>query len=204
MSVMDVGWAAARRGEESMERIGAQVLSVMVVCTMAGCRTATRTIQEPRADFQVGEGGNRGYIVGTPPAIREDRKETRQMVEAEIEVPTRHKAASRKGSVMVGEVSPPETGEAEETWQPEGGAAGGVAANYDTYVVKPGDTLSSIAAHLYGHASRWHRLYQANRDRLGGPNQVKVGMTLRVPREAGSANTYAERAQDEKPIKFVK
>ena len=39
-----------------------------------------RVIQEPRPDFEVAEGGNRGYIVGTPPPARQDRKPTRQMV----------------------------------------------------------------------------------------------------------------------------
>lgn len=50
-----------------------------------------------------------------------------------------------------------------------------------TYEVMPGDSLSSIAAGVYGDGSKWRTLYDANRDTLGNSQTVKVGQILTVP-----------------------
>lgn len=52
-----------------------------------------------------------------------------------------------------------------------------------TYVVEAGDTLSRISAKVYGTPARWQDIFQANRDVLPNPNALKVGQTLRIPRE---------------------
>ena len=52
------------------------------------------------------------------------------------------------------------------------------------HVVAEGETLSSIAATLYGDASQWRRLYEANRSEIGAdPGAIRVGMRLVVPAE---------------------
>jgi hypothetical protein len=48
------------------------------------------------------------------------------------------------------------------------------------YKVKSGDTLSSIAKHVYGHASRWPSLWYANRQKIGNPDALQPGMKLRL------------------------
>lgn len=60
--------------------------------------------------------------------------------------------------------------------------------------VAPGDTLSSIAARVYGDASLWPRLWEANRGRTFGsqqftdPNMIHAGWSLEVPEvKEGSA-----------------
>lgn len=50
-----------------------------------------------------------------------------------------------------------------------------------TYVVRRGDTLRSIAARMYGDANLWRRILRANLDRLGSPEELRIGMTLRIP-----------------------
>jgi nucleoid-associated protein YgaU len=50
-----------------------------------------------------------------------------------------------------------------------------------TYVVKPGDSLSKIAQHYYGDASLYDKIFQANRDVLKDPNKIQVGQKLRIP-----------------------
>ncbi len=51
-----------------------------------------------------------------------------------------------------------------------------------TYVVQKGDTLYSIARKFYnGDQSRWRVIYEANRSRLRGPDQLAVGMKLIIP-----------------------
>lgn len=48
-----------------------------------------------------------------------------------------------------------------------------------TYTVKPGDTVGSIAARIYGKESLWHVLAKANKIR--DPGSIKVGQVLKVP-----------------------
>ncbi len=48
-------------------------------------------------------------------------------------------------------------------------------------VVRPGDTLSSIARRAYGKASAYIKIYKANPDLIKNPNRIYVGQRLRVP-----------------------
>ncbi len=49
------------------------------------------------------------------------------------------------------------------------------------YTVEKGDTLSAIAQHFYGKASRWHAIFEANRDQLDDPDRIQPGQVLRIP-----------------------
>jgi LysM repeat protein len=55
------------------------------------------------------------------------------------------------------------------------------AARPAKYTVKSGDTLSTIAGHLYGQAGYWPVLYWANHSRIGSADVVQVGQVLTVP-----------------------
>jgi LysM repeat protein len=46
--------------------------------------------------------------------------------------------------------------------------------------VRQGDTLSSIARKVYGHASRWPSLWYANRQKIHNPNVLQPGQKLRL------------------------
>jgi nucleoid-associated protein YgaU len=50
-----------------------------------------------------------------------------------------------------------------------------------TYTVRSGDTLSSIAQMLYGDANLWRPIFEANRDLLPSPESLQAGQTLRIP-----------------------
>jgi nucleoid-associated protein YgaU len=50
-----------------------------------------------------------------------------------------------------------------------------------TYTVRSGDTLSSIAAQVYGDAGEWRAIFEANRDQMQSPEGLRVGMTIRIP-----------------------
>ena len=50
------------------------------------------------------------------------------------------------------------------------------------HVVRKGDTLFSLARQYYaGDASKWKRIYEANRDRIADKNRIKVGQELIIP-----------------------
>lgn len=55
------------------------------------------------------------------------------------------------------------------------------AAKEVTYTVVSGDTLSRIAKTQYGDASKWHAIYEANRDKIKNPDLIQIGWVLKLP-----------------------
>lgn len=51
-----------------------------------------------------------------------------------------------------------------------------------TYTVKSGDTLSHIAQQYYGKASEYPKIFDANRNILDNPDQIKPGQVLKIPK----------------------
>jgi nucleoid-associated protein YgaU len=64
------------------------------------------------------------------------------------------------------------------TEQPADGIFG---APSQTYTVVAGDTLSHIAKRMYGKASRWPQIFEANRDQLDDPDRIRPGQVLTIP-----------------------
>ena len=60
-------------------------------------------------------------------------------------------------------------------------ADAGQGGTVQRYVVKPGDSLISIAQEVYGDANMTGPLYAANQSLLSGPNDLKAGQTLILP-----------------------
>ena len=56
-----------------------------------------------------------------------------------------------------------------------------VADREKTYTVVAGDTLSKIAKREYGDASKWHRIYEANKDTIKNPDLIYPGQTFKIP-----------------------
>jgi nucleoid-associated protein YgaU len=54
-------------------------------------------------------------------------------------------------------------------------------ADARTHTVEKGDTLSHIAKTYYGRASRWHAIFDANRDVLDDPDKIQPGQVLKIP-----------------------
>jgi nucleoid-associated protein YgaU len=50
-----------------------------------------------------------------------------------------------------------------------------------TYTVKSGDTLSQIAKTHYGDASKYNRIFEANRKILNDPDKIQPGQVLTIP-----------------------
>lgn len=55
------------------------------------------------------------------------------------------------------------------------------AATGQTYTVKSGDSLSKIAKKFYGDANNWHRIYDANRDKIKNPDLIHPGQEFTIP-----------------------
>ena len=63
------------------------------------------------------------------------------------------------------------------------------------YQVQPGDTLSVLAGRFLGSSRRYLELYEANRDVLSSPDDLQVGMLLKIPGPGSSQEARAGRAQ---------
>jgi hypothetical protein len=58
-----------------------------------------------------------------------------------------------------------------------------VAARHgpDSYTIRPGDTLSQIAARAYGSGADWPAIWRANRRRVPNPDLITAGQRLALP-----------------------
>jgi nucleoid-associated protein YgaU len=59
--------------------------------------------------------------------------------------------------------------------------ADGSAADGHSYTVVDGDSLWVISKEVYGRGALWEKIFEANRDLLDGPDDIAVGMKLRIP-----------------------
>lgn len=60
-----------------------------------------------------------------------------------------------------------------------GGASSAPAAR--TYTVQAGDSLSKISKQFYGDASKYMKIFEANKDKLADPDKIKPGEELVIP-----------------------
>lgn len=65
-----------------------------------------------------------------------------------------------------------------------GGSAAAAGAAPSTYTVKSGDTLSKISKAMLGDANAYMDIFNANKDQLSDPNQIKPGQVLKIPQPA--------------------
>jgi nucleoid-associated protein YgaU len=50
-----------------------------------------------------------------------------------------------------------------------------------TYTVKSGDTLGAISQEYLGNAKHYMRIFEANKDQLSDPDEIKPGQVLKIP-----------------------
>ena len=63
----------------------------------------------------------------------------------------------------------------------QGESGGSVQSPEVTYTVQAGDTLSKIAKEYYGDSGQYRAIYEANRDKLDDPDDIRAGQELRIP-----------------------
>lgn len=109
---------------------------------------------------------------GTPPAETPELRDPAADLAAPVALATRREVEPT--------VDVPEAGSGEPT-------AADRAASGDrprTWRVRPGETLSLIAARAMGDGNQWHRIYELNRATIGAnPERLREGMELRIPQD---------------------
>ena len=71
--------------------------------------------------------------------------------------------------------------DASKTLERRGAVEAGIRPALPTVRVEKNDTLRKVAARVYGDQGRWKDLYEANRNLLERPEDVRVGQVLVVP-----------------------
>jgi LysM repeat protein len=64
-----------------------------------------------------------------------------------------------------------------------------------SYTVRPGDTLSAIAAHAYGSGADWPAVWWVNRHQLADPDMITAGQRLQLPASGHVPHWMARAAQ---------
>lgn len=85
-------------------------------------------------------------------------------------------ASSGASTATLGDVDTPPAGGGSEAAQDAAASLAPVV-----YQVRADDTLSRISAVVYGDASAWPRIFEANRDQLATPDDLSLGMRLVIP-----------------------
>jgi len=153
----------------------------------------TYPITKDRVDQDLS--GNRGFIQGQGFSAEEkERKATRttQVVEIELHSPIKFEKRPKAG-----QEKPMEYSEDNSLWGNRGyitesgttevsepaSTLGVSALQTEKYIVQKGDTLQKISQKFYGTTKRWNKIFQANRDKLKGPNKIYSGQAIDVPSE---------------------
>lgn len=135
-------------------------------------------------EFAPGDGSTRSAPTpeDTARAIREERERLKRAADE------RAATAPAPEPAPVPEPAP----EPEERAAPP--AAPAAPAGARTYVVKKGETLYEIARAQYKSETAWKAIYEANRDRLQNPGDVRAGMKLVLPPASAVAAGASETA----------
>lgn len=180
-------------------------LTGIMALLVAGC-SSTQTYQsrayidnKERVD-QAREGGNRGYIMGTPKPDTSEHKKTRQVFVVELskeEVPAPGAEVTAPAPRRTTTAAPVMTEPAQPAVSTRRQAQPVVipnfdeekaparssvaAAGYSDYTVEKGDTLQKISKKFYNTYRRWNEIFEANKDVMSDPNKLKPGMKIRIP-----------------------
>ena len=88
------------------------------------------------------------------------------------------------GRTSVGRGTPPPSVEPHDSGVISGASSQLTSKDEHTlqsYTVVKGDSLSKIAKRVYGKASLWQKIYEANRDHIDDPDLIYPGQVLRLP-----------------------
>lgn len=162
--------------------------SLFIAGLLSGCVVRTYSATKDRVDQDL-NAGNRGYLKGqSASADTGERKTTRitRVVEIEMRSPIKFEKMSKQ------------TGQQETAAQPateEAGNRGYISKSgdmdsqepeiqtgaFERYTVQKNDTLQKISLKFYGTTKKWLKIYEANKDRLKGPDKVYPGQVLNIP-----------------------
>ena len=82
-------------------------------------------------------------------------------------------------SDLIADIRVNESAQATRTQTAGASVSGGQSTR--TYTVQAGDSLSKISKQFYGNANNYMKIFEANRNQLSNPNEIKPGQQLVIP-----------------------
>jgi LysM repeat protein len=82
-------------------------------------------------------------------------------------------------SDLIADITVTQSNQAPRTQTAGASVTGGQSTR--TYTVQAGDSLSKISKHFYANANDYMKIFEANRDQLRNPNEIKPGQQLVIP-----------------------
>lgn len=179
-----------------------KLLAFLSVFVLSGCVVRTYEVVKDRVDQDLSE-GNRGFVGGEAPSEETgERKATRTtyVTEVELHSPIIFAKAPKTKITEPAKETEPTVSEAElsdesldenlvqgnrgyitRSLTPE--ISQPTTSAFEKYTVKKYDTLQKISKHFYGRTKDWVKIYNANKDKLKGPDKIYVGQVLNIPIE---------------------
>lgn len=150
---------------------------------LSGCVARTYQATRDRIDQDLGT-GNRGYLQGKAPEQTTPRKATRDVRIVEVELSSPFKGKKSQAATPAVETQFTTTESAAPAEAP--------AVSMQQYTVGKTDTLQKISKKFYGTTKKWHKIYQANKDVLKGPDKLYPGQVINVPVESSAPAAASE------------
>ncbi|MFH0827687.1 MAG: LysM peptidoglycan-binding domain-containing protein [Candidatus Omnitrophota bacterium] len=177
---------------------------LLSVFSTTGCAVRTYSVYKERSDLDLNS-GNRGFLAGESNEPAEVAKTTRESKVIEVEVFPLIKSLRRSRMKPAGKeaVNAENAGGAEGESQHQ--VVSGEASDAREYKVQPNDTLQKISQMFYGTMHKWNKIYEANKDRLKGPDKIKPGQLLRIPADTKPQPVSARKSEEAKePMENLK
>ncbi|EFK96089.1 Peptidoglycan-binding LysM [sediment metagenome] len=161
---------------------------------LSGCVVRSYQVTKDRPDQDL-MSGNRGYVSGDAP-LPIERETTRRQRVVEIELHPLVKFEKAPASGKSSKSTVPEPLFRKDDQSTSVGNQGYITrseslpiseageAGIEKYTVVKGDTLQKISQKVYGTTKKWSEIFQANQDRLKGPNKIYPGQVLDIPVQA--------------------
>jgi nucleoid-associated protein YgaU len=169
------------------------IILVLAGFTATGCVVRTYSVQKQRADLDLNS-GNRGFLAGKTEAPAVVAKPTRETKVVEIEVFPLIKSLKKDKNAPAAK-QPQLSEPSAQAVQAQAVTSMTVAQEYK---VQENDTLQKIAQKFYGTMHKWNKIYEANKDKLKGPDKIKPGQVLKIPADTRPQALPAPKAAEPK------
>ena len=180
----------------------APVVFFLMAFILSGCVVRTYSVYKERSDLDLNS-GNRGYLQGKTTQPATVAKPNRENKVIEIEVFPLIKSLKRGKSAAA---IKKEADKENETVQqgPEIVIQPPVLSESQEYTVGQNDTLQKISQKFYGSMHKWTKIYEANKDKLKGPDKIKPGQVLRIPADTQPKAIAVKAEKPKEPVENLK
>lgn len=163
---------------------------------LSGCVARTYNLTRDRVDQDLSPvAGNRGYLMGKAPEAKErPATRTTRVFEVELGLAKKTAASCPATTPLATNTNIEEPAAIQEQEIPQSEP---VTQSFEKYTVAKNDTLQKISKKFYGTTKRWHKIYEANKDILRGPDKLYPGQVLNIP-SAGGFKAEPERMEEPK------